>query len=96
MEKSLDSAQYNTARNLTPRSMIQRGTSKQFEYLGENKTKNETILTHWSVAQTGSNYEKNWGSKISLDCPFNVSVNVSCVSCLPLLKCHIFRQIICV
>ena len=69
-EKSLDSAQYDTAQNFIPRSMILRGTSKKFEYLGENETKNETILTHWSVAQAGSNYEKNWVSKISLDCPF--------------------------
>ena len=30
-----------------------------FEYLGENETKNETILTHWSVA--GSNDAKIWG-----------------------------------
>ena len=50
--------------------MILRGTSKKYEYLGENETKNKTILTHWSVGQAGSNDEKNWGSKISLDCPF--------------------------
>ena len=43
-----------------------------FEYLGENETKNETILTHWSVGQAGSNDEINWGSKISLDCPFKL------------------------
>ena len=30
----------------------------KFEYLGENKTKNETILLHWSVAQVGSHDEK--------------------------------------
>ena len=29
------------------------------------------MLNHYSVAQAGSNYEKNWKSKISLDCPFN-------------------------
>ena len=40
------------------------------EYLGKNETKFENILTRWSVAQTSSNDEKNWGSKISLDCPF--------------------------
>ena len=50
--------------------MILRGTSKKYKYLGENEIKNETILTHWSVGQAGSNDEKNWGSKISLDCPF--------------------------
>ena len=32
-----------------------------FEYLGENETKFENILTHWSVAQTGSNEEKKLG-----------------------------------
>ena len=32
-------------------------------------TKNENILSHWSVAKAGSNDEKNWGPKISLDCP---------------------------
>ena len=53
--------------------MIPRGVSffiVKYEYLGENETKFENILTHWSVAQASSNYEKNWGSKISLDCPF--------------------------
>ena len=44
-----------------------------FEYLGENETKFENILTHWSVVQAGSNDEKNWGSKISLDCPFKAN-----------------------
>ena len=33
-------------------------------------TKIENVLTHWSVAQAGSNDEKKWRSKISLDCPF--------------------------
>ena len=42
----------------------------KFEYLSENQTKIENILTHWSVAQAGSNGELNWRSKISLDCPF--------------------------
>ena len=66
-EKSLYSAQYDTARNLTQRSMILRGTSEKLIYFGENDTKNENILTNWSVAQTSLNDEKNWGSKISLD-----------------------------
>ena len=44
---------------MTPRSLILRGGSKKFEYLSENETKNETILTHWSVAQAVSNDEKN-------------------------------------
>ena len=43
-EKSLDSAQYDTERNLTQRSMILHGTSKKFEYLGENVTKFEIEL----------------------------------------------------
>ena len=38
---------------------------EKFNYLGEN----ENILTHWSVAQAGSNVEKNWRPKISLECP---------------------------
>ena len=50
--------------------MLLRGTSEKYEYLGENETKNQTVLTHWSVAQAGSNDEKNRRSKISLDCPF--------------------------
>ena len=63
MEKTHDSAQYDTAQNLTLRSMILRGTSEKLEYLGKNKTKNENVLTHWSVAQAGSNYEKTGGRK---------------------------------
>ena len=59
---------------MTLGSMILRGTSKKYKYLGENEIKNETILTHWSVGQAGSNDEKNWGSKISLDCPFNIFI----------------------
>ena len=43
---------------MTPRSMILRGDSKKFEYLGENETKNETILTYWLVAQAGSRLMK--------------------------------------
>ena len=81
-ENSHDSSQYDTARNLTLRNltlhrMILRGTSEKLEYLGENDTKKENIITHWSVAQAGSNDEKNWGSKISFDCPFNNSVHSS-------------------
>ena len=58
-EKLLDSAQYDTARNLTQRSIILRGTSKKFEYLSENETEFENILTRWSVAQAGSKDEKS-------------------------------------
>ena len=32
---------------------------RKFEELSENLTKIENIFTHWSVAQAGSNYEKN-------------------------------------
>ena len=45
-EKLLDSAQFHTAWNLIPRSIILRGTSVKYEYLSENETKNENILTH--------------------------------------------------
>ena len=48
-----------------PRSMILRGDSEKFEYLSENGTKIENILTIWSVAQAGStsNNEKTGGKK---------------------------------
>ena len=36
----------------------------KYEYLVENETKNENILTRWSVTQAGSNYEKKWGPKL--------------------------------
>ena len=38
-------------------------TIVNFEYLRENETKFENILTHWSVAQAGSNDEKKLGVK---------------------------------
>ena len=47
------------AQNLTPRSIILRGDSEKFEYLSEDESKKEKNLTHWSVAQVGSNDEKN-------------------------------------
>ena len=31
----------------------------KYEYLGENETEFENILTHWSEAEAGSNDEKN-------------------------------------
>ena len=37
--------QYYTARNLTP---------EKYENLGENETKNESILAHWSGTLAGS------------------------------------------
>ena len=48
--------------------MILCGTPEKYEYLGENK--NQTILTHWSVAQADLNDENNRGLKILLDSPF--------------------------
>ena len=42
----------------------------KFEYLSEIETELENTLACLSGAQMGSNDEKNWGSKISLDCPF--------------------------
>ena len=36
----------------------------------QKRTKQENILTHWSVVQAGSNDERNCRSKISLYCPF--------------------------
>ena len=64
------SAQYDSAQSLTPRSMILWGVNfGKLEHLGEISTKIKTILTHYSVAQAGSNYEKN-RLKILVDCPF--------------------------
>ena len=34
-------------------------TKKKFEYLSENETEFENILTHWSEAYAGLNDEKN-------------------------------------
>ena len=57
--------------------MILRGVNfEKLEHLGEISTKIKTILTHYSVAQAGSNYEKN-RSKISLDCPFKYDTEKS-------------------
>ena len=55
----MDPAQYHTAGRLILRSLILRVDSEKFEYLNENVTKIENILTHWSVAQAGLNDEKN-------------------------------------
>ena len=51
--------------------MMLRGTLEKYKYIGENKPKNENILIHWSVAQTGSNDEKNWARKRRLTVPLN-------------------------
>ena len=68
---------------MIPRSKILRGTwlravsycvelRKTMNISAKTKPKKENILTHWSEAQAGSNDEKSWVLKISLDCPFNV------------------------
>ena len=54
---------FDTPRRLTRRGMMPRGDSEKYEYLGENETKIENVLTCWSVAQAGSNDEKNGGPK---------------------------------
>ena len=49
---------------MTLRSMILRESVfwiLNFEYLCKNETKFENMLTHWSVAQAGSNDEKKLG-----------------------------------
>ena len=53
----LDSAQYDTALNLTQPSMLLLRTLEKYKYLSENETKNENILTHRSVAQTPDRFE---------------------------------------
>ena len=58
-----DFAQHDMLRNLTPRSIILRGTPEKYKYLSKNDTKNKTILTHWSVAQASLNDEKTEGRK---------------------------------
>ena len=74
--------------NMTPRGMIPRQvnlpgvwypgesvfSTLKFEYLSEISTKIEIFLTHRSVTHTGSNVEKYWRSKISLDCPFKQTI----------------------
>ena len=60
--------------------MILRGDSDKYEYLGENETKFETILTHWSVVKAGSNNEKNKRSKIWLDRPYTTNKHFSIYS----------------
>ena len=62
------------SKKLTPHSRYRYHTadSEKYEYLGGSETQNENILTLWSVAQAGSNDDKNRGSQISLDCPFKV------------------------
>ena len=56
----LDSAQYHT--------VLRRINLEKIEYLCENETKFENILTLYSAAKADSNYETN-RLKISFDCP---------------------------
>ena len=56
-EMAVDSAQYR----VTPRSMFEK-----LKHLGEISTKIKTILTHYSVAQAGSNYEKKVENLVGL------------------------------
>ena len=51
-----------------------RGDSEKYEYLGENETKIENVLTCWSVAQVGSNDEKNGGPKSHWNVPLNKGI----------------------
>ena len=59
---------------MTPRSIILCGTLEKQEYLGEKETKNKTILTHWLVAQAGSNDEKKWGQKSRWTAPLSHTI----------------------
>ena len=56
---------YDTARRLTLRSIILRGDTEKIEYFSKNETKNENILTHWSVTRAGSKDEKKTGDQKS-------------------------------
>jgi hypothetical protein len=52
--------------------MIPRGTTFEFEYLGEFKIEIKTILEHESRAHMGLIHEKNQRPKISCYCTFKV------------------------
>ena len=60
-------------------SMILRGDSKNSNISAKTKPKTKLFLPigQWSVAQAGSNDEKIWGSKISLDCSFKPVYNLA-------------------
>ena len=53
----MDSTQYDTSQAESVFFII------NLKYLGENETKFEKSLTHWSVEQAGSNDEKKLGVK---------------------------------
>ena len=69
-EKSLDSAQYDTVQNWLRAVWYCAELRKKLNISGKTTPKTKPLLTHWSVAQAGSNDEKNWKLKILLDCPF--------------------------
>ena len=64
--------------------MILRGDSDKYEYLGENETKFETILTHWSVVKAGSKMKKTRGRKSGWTVPIQ-QINIL-VFTLPLIQ----------
>ena len=66
-----DSAQYDTAQSLTPRSTKMRGDSEKCEYLGKNETKFEAILIHWSVTHAGW-FE--WSKKLEFENLVSLSI----------------------
>ena len=69
---AVDSVQYK----VNPCSMIlQRVNFENLEHFGEISTKIKTILTHYSVAQAGSNYEKT-GRKSRWTVPLNMIQNI--------------------
>jgi hypothetical protein len=54
--------------------MIPRGTTFEFEYLGEFEIEIKNISVHESGAHMGLIHEKNQRPKISCYCTFNLSV----------------------
>ena len=87
---AVDSAQYDTVRNLTPHSMILRGTLEKY---GENTTKNENILIHWSVAQSRPRpvqmMKKTGGRKSRWTVPLIQKIDY--LSCLVLSRCRAIK-----
>ncbi|OBQ36355.1 MAG: hypothetical protein AN484_25735 [Aphanizomenon flos-aquae WA102] len=61
-------------KKFVPRSIPQRGTIFEFEYLGEFETKIEKILGSVPGAQVELIHEKNQRSKILWYCPFKGTV----------------------
>jgi hypothetical protein len=61
--------------------MIPRGTTFEFEYLGEFEIEIKTILEHESRAHMGLIHEKNQRPKISCYCTFKGKCFLSQNSC---------------